>query len=177
MTPFPVKRSSASSGVESTCEPSFKCRVFDDVFLGTPSRKRATADFLAILYPAFARLAFAGHPVNCRAEHIHPCRTEQTDMHYCRPRGRKSFPGMKDSCGVIVSSFSYTVKINFILCQKKIGLALSGGGARGFAHIGVLKFRRTQYPDRHEAGTSAGSIVGGAFAAGMSVDETRRWHQ
>jgi NTE family protein len=54
---------------------------------------------------------------------------------------------------------------------KKIGLALSGGGARGFAHIGVLKaLVENDIPIDLVAGTSAGSFVGGAFAAGMSVD-------
>ena len=56
--------------------------------------------------------------------------------------------------------------------SKKIGLALSGGGARGFAHIGVLKvLAENNIPIDMIAGTSAGSIVGGAFAAGMTVDE------
>ena len=56
--------------------------------------------------------------------------------------------------------------------RKKIGLALSGGGARGFAHIGVLKVLvENNIPIDMIAGTSAGSIIGGAFAAGMAVDE------
>jgi NTE family protein len=56
------------------------------------------------------------------------------------------------------------------MARKKIGLALSGGGARGFAHIGVLKvLAENDIPIDLIAGTSAGSIVGGAFAAGMSV--------
>lgn len=56
--------------------------------------------------------------------------------------------------------------------SKKIGLALSGGGARGFAHIGVLKVLvEHNIPIDMIAGTSAGSIIGGAFASGMSVDE------
>ena len=55
---------------------------------------------------------------------------------------------------------------------KKIGLALSGGGARGFAHIGVLKaLAAHSIPIDLVAGTSAGSFVGGAFAAGMSAEE------
>lgn len=56
--------------------------------------------------------------------------------------------------------------------SKKIGLALSGGGARGFAHIGVLKVlaEHNIHIDMI-AGSSAGAIVGGAFAAGMSVDD------
>ncbi len=56
--------------------------------------------------------------------------------------------------------------------RKKIGIALSGGGARGFAHVGVLKvLAEHNIPIDMIAGTSAGSIVGGALAAGMSVDE------
>ena len=56
--------------------------------------------------------------------------------------------------------------------RKKIGLALSGGGARGFAHVGVLKvLAEHNIPIDMIAGTSAGSVVGGALAAGMSVDE------
>src|ERR1051325_9949670 len=54
----------------------------------------------------------------------------------------------------------------------KIGLALSGGAARGMAHVGVLR-ALVENDVRIDciAGTSAGSIVGGAFAAGMSVEE------
>ncbi|MDI1243254.1 MAG: patatin-like phospholipase family protein [bacterium] len=55
---------------------------------------------------------------------------------------------------------------------KKVGLALSGGGARGFAHVGVLKaLVENNIPIDLIAGTSAGSFVGGAYAAGLSVDE------
>jgi NTE family protein len=58
------------------------------------------------------------------------------------------------------------------MARKKIGLALSGGGARGFAHVGVLKaLVEHGIPIDMVAGTSAGSIVGGAFASGMAVDE------
>ena len=54
----------------------------------------------------------------------------------------------------------------------KIGLARSGGGARGFAHVGVLKaLTENDIPIDLVAGTSAGSFVGGAYAAGMSVSE------
>jgi NTE family protein len=59
---------------------------------------------------------------------------------------------------------------------KTIGLALSGGGARGFAHVGVLKaFEDHSIPIDCVAGTSAGSFVGAAVAAGMSVDEMRQF--
>ncbi len=58
------------------------------------------------------------------------------------------------------------------MAQKKIGLALSGGGARGFAHIGVLKvLEENGIHIDLIAGTSAGSIVGGACAAGLTAAE------
>jgi len=54
----------------------------------------------------------------------------------------------------------------------KVGLALSGGGARGFAHAGVLKVLvENGIPIDLIAGTSAGAFAGGAFASGMSPDE------
>src|SRR3712207_9170638 len=54
----------------------------------------------------------------------------------------------------------------------RLGLALSGGAARGVAHVGVLKvFREHGIPVDCVAGTSAGALVGGAFASGMSVEE------
>lgn len=59
--------------------------------------------------------------------------------------------------------------------RKLIGLALSGGGARGFAHVGALRvLAEYNVPIDFIAGTSAGSIVGGALAAGMSVDELEK---
>ena len=54
----------------------------------------------------------------------------------------------------------------------RIGLALSGGAARGMAHAGVLRaLVENDIPIDCIAGTSAGSIVGGAYAAGLSVDQ------
>jgi NTE family protein len=53
-----------------------------------------------------------------------------------------------------------------------IGLALSGGAARGIAHIGVLQaFAEAGIKIDCVAGTSAGSIVGGAFATGLPLAE------
>jgi NTE family protein len=52
-----------------------------------------------------------------------------------------------------------------------IGLALGGGGARGMAHIGVLRvFEREQIPIHFIAGTSMGGIIGASYAAGVSLD-------
>jgi NTE family protein len=52
----------------------------------------------------------------------------------------------------------------------RIGLVLSGGGARGLAHIGVLKvLEELRVPVHCITGTSMGAIVGGAYASGMSA--------
>src|SRR5512146_2552065 len=57
----------------------------------------------------------------------------------------------------------------------KIGLALSGGAARGIAHVGVLDALEMEgIPIHAIAGTSAGSVVGALYAAGMPVSEIKR---
>jgi len=59
--------------------------------------------------------------------------------------------------------------------RPSIGLALSGGGARGAAHVGVLQvLEKLRIPIDYIAGTSMGAIVGGLYAAGMSTDELGR---
>lgn len=56
--------------------------------------------------------------------------------------------------------------------KVKIGLALGGGGARGIAHIGVLKaFEENGITFDYVAGTSAGSIVGAMYSFGKTADE------
>ncbi len=57
------------------------------------------------------------------------------------------------------------------ISKYKIGLALSGGGARGLAHIGVLKaFHRQGIPIDFISGTSMGGIIAGAYAVGHSPE-------
>ncbi len=56
--------------------------------------------------------------------------------------------------------------------RPKIGLALSGGGARGGAHVGVLKaLEEMGVPVDYIAGTSMGAIIGGLHASGYTADE------
>ena len=59
--------------------------------------------------------------------------------------------------------------------RPRIGLALGGGGARGIAHISVLrKLEQMHIPIDCIAGTSMGSLVGALYASGMSVDEIEK---
>src|SRR3954464_9556675 len=55
--------------------------------------------------------------------------------------------------------------------RPRVALVLSGGGARGLAHIGVLKvLRELRVPVDVIVATSMGSIVGGAYAAGHTTE-------
>ena len=59
--------------------------------------------------------------------------------------------------------------------RPRLGLALSGGAARGIAHVGVLKvFAEHGIHVDYVAGTSAGALVGGAFASGMPLEEIEK---
>lgn len=59
--------------------------------------------------------------------------------------------------------------------RPRIGLALSGGGARGVAHAGVLRaLEELHIPVDFIAGTSAGAIMGGLYATGMTPDDLDR---
>lgn len=58
------------------------------------------------------------------------------------------------------------------LCGTRVGLALSGGGARGFAHLGVLRaFDRAGLSFDLLAGTSIGALTGLSYCAGWDPDE------
>jgi len=73
-------------------------------------------------------------------------------------------------------NYILTLAVVFSLClhaqDQKIGLVLSGGGAKGIAHIGVLKaMEKAGIRPDYITGTSMGSIVGGLYSIGYSADE------
>ncbi|SIO15831.1 patatin-like phospholipase family protein [Algoriphagus halophilus] len=59
--------------------------------------------------------------------------------------------------------------------RPKIGLVLSGGGAKGMAHVGVIRYLEKAgiRPD-YVVGTSMGSVIGGLYALGYSADELEK---
>lgn len=60
--------------------------------------------------------------------------------------------------------------------RPKVGLVLSGGGARGVAHVGVLKaLEELRIPVDYIAGTSMGAVVGGLYASGLSTEQLDDW--
>ncbi|NLC57094.1 MAG: BamA/TamA family outer membrane protein [Armatimonadetes bacterium] len=59
--------------------------------------------------------------------------------------------------------------------RPRVGLVLSGGGALGMAHVGVLEWLEAhRVPVDYIAGTSMGGVIGGAYATGMTPAELRR---
>ena len=73
---------------------------------------------------------------------------------------------------LIFNTFSFAQSEKTLERAPKIGLVLSGGGAKGFAHIGLLKVMEEVgiQPD-YITGASMGSIVGGLYALGHSAKE------
>ena len=60
----------------------------------------------------------------------------------------------------------------FSLSAQKVGLVLSGGGAKGITHIGIIKaLEENNVPIDFVAGTSMGAIIGGMYSMGFTTDE------
>ena len=79
----------------------------------------------------------------------------------------------------ILSSFTFSQTIpkteNTPKKRPKIGLVLSGGGARGFAHVGVIKvLEENQIPVDYVAGASMGALVGALYATGRTPAEMEK---
>jgi NTE family protein len=74
-------------------------------------------------------------------------------------------------CSLAFASFAQpSVPADPSAARPRIGLVLSGGGARGGAHIGVLKaLEELRVPVDYVAGTSIGAVVGGFYVSGMTV--------
>ena len=73
---------------------------------------------------------------------------------------------------ITISMTAYSQDTTSVKPRPKVGLVLSGGGAKGAAHIGVLKYiEDAGIPIDYIAGTSMGSIVGGMYALGYTPDE------
>ena len=84
---------------------------------------------------------------------------------------------------IIISLFLLII-VHSCAAETKVALVFSGGGARGLAHIGVIKvLEENNIPIDFIVGNSMGSIIGGLYAAGYSAqqleDEVRLipWNQ
>jgi len=71
--------------------------------------------------------------------------------------------------------FQLRAQDTVVSARPKLGLVLSGGGAKGFAHIGALRvFEEAGLQFDYVGGTSMGSIVGGLYAMGYHPDSMRK---
>jgi NTE family protein len=94
-------------------------------------------------------------------------------------KNREKFPGRFQVaaflllfCLPVFCGYCMAAEPSKELSRPQIGLVLSGGGARGAAHIGVIRMLEEMHiPIDYIGGTSMGSIVGGLYASGMSSDE------
>ena len=89
---------------------------------------------------------------------------------------------MKRRLILVIYLFCFNFLFSETINNKKIGLVLSGGGAKGFAHIGLLKvLDEEKIPIDYVVGTSMGSIIGALYSMGYSALEieniilTRDW--
>lgn len=82
------------------------------------------------------------------------------------------FVGLVLLCGTLPPALAVEDASTAQATRPKIGLALSGGGARGAAHVGVLRvLEEMRIPVDYIAGTSMGSIIAGLYASGKTPDE------
>jgi NTE family protein len=73
---------------------------------------------------------------------------------------------------LVLAHIAWAVQPAWSAERPKIGIALGGGAAKGFAHVGILKWLEDhRIPVDYVAGTSMGGLVGGAYATGMSPSE------
>lgn len=76
---------------------------------------------------------------------------------------------MKRVCVIIIA---FLMLLPIVVSAQRVGVVMSGGGAKGLYHIGVLRaLEEHGIPIDYISGTSMGSIIGAMYAAGLSVEE------
>jgi NTE family protein len=71
--------------------------------------------------------------------------------------------------------FNFAFSIYFPVSAQRVAVVLSGGAAKGGAHIGVLRaLEENQVPVNYIVGTSIGAVVGSMYASGYSPDEIEK---
>ncbi|PWH84778.1 patatin-like phospholipase family protein [Brumimicrobium oceani] len=81
---------------------------------------------------------------------------------------------MKDK--ILLFLFVFGVYCSTNVLAQRVGVVLSGGGATGLAHIGVLQaLEEAEIPIDYISGTSAGALIGALYASGYSPDEIKAY--
>ena len=82
---------------------------------------------------------------------------------------------VKNSHSVFFFFFSICLIFQVNVFAQKVGVVLSGGGAGGACHIGVLKaLEENNIPIDYITGTSIGALIGGLYASGFSIEEIEK---
>ena len=76
---------------------------------------------------------------------------------------------------VLLSTITFAQEKKQDSTRLKVGVVLSGGGAKGYAHVGALKrIEEAGIKIDYIGGTSMGAIIGGLYAAGYTPDELEK---
>lgn len=76
-------------------------------------------------------------------------------------------------CAAVLGVLS--LPVSALPATPQVVVVLAGGGAKGFAHLAVLRrLERDKVPIARIVGTSMGAVVGGLYASGLSIDEIER---
>jgi NTE family protein len=95
-------------------------------------------------------------------------------MHF--PRRLQCVALLAGALQAITPIVSYGAEAAHVEGRPRIGLVLAGGGAKGGAHVGVLKvLEELHVPIDCIAGTSMGALIGGGYAAGIPADELEKF--
>jgi NTE family protein len=148
------------------------CRQVDEVLLVVPRNERIDRSRL----PELASIVAGVLGPTCRAIVLHPERGAP-------PSGTSAvLDGLPIRSHHHVRAMSYTdaAVVGRVFAGRSLSVVLGGGGARGAAHIGVLRmFQEEGIHVDHIGGTSMGAILGGGAAAGIGCDDLvgliRRW--
>ena len=93
-----------------------------------------------------------------------------------RPHMVAALAGCLIACSTYAAD-SGTPEVSAVTSSRpRVGLVLAGGGAKGGAHVGVLKVLEEMHiPIDCIAGTSMGALVGGGYASGIPADELEKF--
>ncbi len=126
----------------------------------------------ALLFPAFAAAQEVYSGSSGTAPGGLPVAAVAAQDNYFSPRA-----GREDTDDEILRDALWTrLASSAPPARPSVGLALSGGGARGFAHTGVLEaLEYAGFPVDYVAGTSMGAVIGALYASGVPVQEIWRF--
>lgn len=153
-----------------------KSRIMSDLSYQFFQKSKSKVITTAVFFQALLLIAFTATFAN--AENSTTSAETEKSSSIVSPGATtsKTTVSTKTDCTTDASSTTTTVttssETKTIKARRRIALALGGGGTRGAAEIGVLRvLERNGIPIDMIAGTSMGSLIGGLYIAGISMDD------